>query len=114
MAEYYSPRQARRRAGLTQKDVQRNTGIAPTVLSLIERGRTSPQERTRLTLECLYGCRVNWLDVKIEPKPMVGPVEWIDCERRFRYLLRLINDLPEDEKVIFVNTIIQHLKHSLK
>lgn len=91
------------------QDVQDRTGLTKDWLSEIERGVTVPLPFTRNKLEILFGQKINWLDVSLIKTASIFPTTWLECEREFKGLLRYVKGLPEDEKIVFIETIINHL-----
>jgi len=62
-------RQARTRAGLSQRELARRAGTAQSVIARIERGQTSP---TWETLQRLLAALNLEADVRLEPRVVVG------------------------------------------
>lgn len=106
-----SLRSLRLEKGWKQSDIQKQTGITQDWISEIERGLTSPSLYTRKKLEILFSQKINWLAVPVIRTASIFPTTWLECEREFKCLLRYAKGLPMDEKIVFIETIIIHLKN---
>ena len=79
-------------------------------LTNTERGITSPGETTRIKLQKMFDCKINWLDVpRLNIEALDPPSDWNSCERDLRRLIRQLKSLPEDEQVEFIRSAKKHL-----
>lgn len=71
-------RELRRRAGLTQAEVARRSGVVTTVLSAYERGRREPAADTFLRIAEAIGFELTWmrrLDPAVQGRRLVEVLE---------------------------------------
>lgn len=105
-----SLRNIRKQKGLTIDEVATLVGLTPVALNLIELGRSTPGATTRRKIQRLFDEPVNWLEVpRIETEPL-RPATWNECEREFRWLIRLVNGMPHDRKQPFIRCATKHLR----
>ena len=97
-------REARTRAGLSQRQLAKRAGTAQSVVARIERGQTSP---TWDTLERLLAAADYAVNPEIEPRVVVEPQMLDDVPR----ILALT---PEQrlEEVANVSRFLAHARHS--
>ena len=106
-----SLRETRQNKNLSLIDLNQLTNTAPITLSLMERGVHTPKPIMRKRIGRILGFNINYLDVPtIKIDPIQPPADWMKCERKFRYLIRCIASLPEDERKAFVQTAGKHLQ----
>lgn len=89
-------REARARAGLTQRELARRAGTAQSVVARVERGQTSPTLETLARLLAATGFN---LDMELVPRPTADPL--IEAFKRDidRSLLRRNLEKTVDERV---------------
>jgi transcriptional regulator with XRE-family HTH domain len=103
-------KETRYEKGLSRKQVETMTGVTYANLSLIERGVSIPDLKTREKLEAFFDTTINWLDTEnIDSEPREFPVTWNQAEREFRYFLHMISALPPEERKAFIQSICKHL-----
>jgi len=97
-------REARTRAGLSQRQLAKRAGTAQSVVARIERGQTSPTWDTLERLLAAADCAVN---PQVEPRVVVEPQMLDDVPR----ILALT---PEQrlEEVANVSRFLAHARHS--
>lgn len=64
-------KELRRRAGLSQRDVARQLGVSPSIISSYETGERTPSVENLLALSFLYKCSVDHLLGKDAEPPRV-------------------------------------------
>lgn len=88
-------KELRRRAGLSQRDVAKQLGVSPSIISSYETGERTPSVENLLALSFLYRCSVDHLLGK-DPEP---PRAVLDTDglspRQIQLLAELIHTMRE-------------------
>jgi len=105
-----SLRQTRIDKGISRKDIALSLGINLSNLSPLESGKQCPSVLTRKRLELFFGSKINWLDTPTINTTPLYPTDWNSVERDFRSLIRSISGLRPEERNVFTNTAVKHLK----
>ena len=106
-----SLRELRSGLGITLTDVENQTGINPAIFINVELGNTVPAADTRRRIQYLFEERINWLDTpRVNTRKPERDTTWIEAEKSFRNLVRLINGLPDSEKNHFLLSSLKYLR----
>jgi transcriptional regulator with XRE-family HTH domain len=103
-------RTVRKNSNLTLQNICELTGLTTVTLNMAEQGNQVPNPTTRKRLEQIFGQRINWLDtpyINVDPLPIQGKYQ---VERSFRTFIRMANSLRDEDKKVFIETCIKHLK----
>lgn len=93
-----SPLRARRKAaGLTQAQLAERAALAPSYISLIERGLVNPPGETLGAIAAALGCRVTDISLRRHPPLMVERI-CMDCRRS--YIGRKTKRCPECQTAV--------------
>ena len=78
-------------------------------LCLFETGKSLPSKTTQAWLEIVLGEPIYFPILSHDLKASKDHTEVKNCAIRFRYLLRMIKSLPEDERKEFSSLVINYL-----
>lgn len=105
-----SLKKLRRDKKITFQFIENEIDISQSDLCNIESGKQVPDRMTRLKLEKFFAQKINWLDTKYINTEPRRESQWNECEREFRWILRLIAGMPADEQSEFIKAAGKQLR----